>query len=165
MSRSGYDDGADYDPLAHGRYRAAVRSAFRDKRGQAFLKEALAALEAMPDKRLIAGELVVDGGQEAYGCTPDIVIGGDVLVDNRGNPMPMGAVCLLGAVGKARGLEMSHLDPHDIETVAPMFGIAEAMTREIVYENDEMGPSLESPEHRWQRMRDWISSQILKEEA
>jgi hypothetical protein len=158
MSRSGYHDDCD-DPLAAGRWRAAVRSAMQGKRGQAFLKEALAVLDAMPDKRLIAGELVIDGNQQRYCDLPDIVVGGDELVDRRGNPMPMGAVCLLGAVGKARGLEMSKLDPHDIDTVAPTFGIADAMAREIVYWNDE-GDYDETPEHRWQRMRDWIAKQI-----
>jgi hypothetical protein len=160
MSRAGYYDDCD-DPLAMGRWRAAVRSAMRGKRGQAFLKEALAVLDAMPDKRLIAGHLVVDGDQCAFGM-PDIVVGGDVLVDKHGAPTPMGAVCLLGAVGQARGLDMSDLDPEDMETVAPTFGLADAMARELVYWNDEGGPYSESPEHRWQRMREWISNQIIK---
>lgn len=46
MSRSGYSDDCD-DPLQEGRWRAAVNSAIRGKRGQAFLREALAALVAV----------------------------------------------------------------------------------------------------------------------
>jgi hypothetical protein len=161
MSRSGYGY-SDYDPLEHGRYRGAVLSAMRGKKGQAFFKEALAALDAMPDKKLIAGDLVFAGNQPFWDGN-EVVVGGDVLVDRLGAEKPMGSVCLLGAVGKARGLEMTGLDPHEIETVAWTFGIAEAMAREIVFENDEMGPAGESPEHRWQRMREWISRQIRKE--
>lgn len=52
MSRSGYTDDDD-DPLATGRWRAQVRSAIRGKRGQAFLRELIAALDAMPEKALI----------------------------------------------------------------------------------------------------------------
>jgi hypothetical protein len=163
MSRAGYYD--DDDPLAMGRWRAAVRSAMRGKRGQAFFKEALAALDAMPDKRLIAGYLVVDGDQIPYGDKPDIIVGADELVDRQGVPMPMGAVCLLGAVGQARGLDMTDLDPEDIETVAPTFGLADAMTREIVYWNDEGGDRGETPEQRWKRMRAWIAKQITAEKA
>jgi hypothetical protein len=45
MSRSGYSD--DLDPLALGRWRGRVASAMRGKRGQAFLREMLAAMDAM----------------------------------------------------------------------------------------------------------------------
>ena len=75
--------------------------------------------------------------------------------------MPCGSVCLLGAVGRARGLDMSKLDPEDMETVAPTFGIADAMAREIVYQNDDGGYTYETPEDRWQRMRKWIAAQII----
>lgn len=161
MSRAGYSDDCE-DPLQEGRWRAAVNSAMRGKRGQAFLREALAALDAMPDKQLVAGRLVVDGWQVPW-PGDEVIVGGDVLVDRRGVPMPMGSVCLLGAVGQKRGLDMSGLDPEDMETVAPTFGIADAMAREIVYWNDEGGPGCESPEHRWQRMRKWIASLIKTE--
>ena len=44
MSRSGYgDDYGDDDPLAIGRWRGAVNSAIRGKRGQQTLREILAA--------------------------------------------------------------------------------------------------------------------------
>lgn len=164
MSRSGYIDDCD-DVLAEGRWRAAVNSAFRGRRGQAFLKEALAALDAMPDKRLIREQLEIDGWQHAYGDA-DYIVGGDVLVDaHSGTPAPMGEVCLLGAVGRRRGLDLSKLDPDDIETVAHVFGIAEAMAREVVWWNDDGGPYRETPEARWQRMRNWVAGAIKKDAA
>jgi hypothetical protein len=129
MSRSGYDDGCD-DGWAMIRYRGAVKSAIRGRRGQAFLRDLLATLDAMPEKKLIEGELE----------TPD-------------------GVCALGALGRARGIEMKGLDPEDAEHVAAVFGVAPALAREIVYENDEVGywPK-ETPEARFTRLRAWVAS-------
>lgn len=165
MSRSGYSDDYDDDPLALGRWRGAVRSAMRGQRGQAFFREALAALDAMPEKRLVAGELIVDGTQCPFGEIPDLIVGADELCDRRGNLYPMGSCCLLGAVARARNIDVSGIDPEDTETVAGTFGLAEAMAREIVYVNDECGRFDETPEQRWQRMRSWIAAQIRPEAA
>ena len=71
------------------------------------------------------------------------------------------AASLLGAVGKARGLDMTSIDPEDIDTVAPAFGIADAMAREIVYWNDDGGYRGETPAGRWQRMRQWVADKII----
>jgi hypothetical protein len=131
MSRSGYTDDWDGENWQYICGRGAVVSAFRGKRGQAFLREMLAALDAMPEKKLIAHDLEVDG-----------------------------AVCALGAVGKVRGLDMSKLDPEDPETVSGAFGIATSMAREIVYENDEAGSVRETPEERFVRIRAWIAKEI-----
>jgi hypothetical protein len=129
MSRAGYDDGCE-DWWQHIRWRGAVTSAFRGKRGQAFLRETLAALDALPHQRLIREELT-DG---------------------------MGEVCAIGAVGLARGVDMSEMDSYDHGSVAGAFGISSTMTREIFYENDEWRS--ETPEQRFQRMRRWVSDQI-----
>ena len=40
----------------------------------------------------------------------------------------------------------------------PTFGIAPALAREIVWENDEAGWYDETPESRWKRMRAWVAS-------
>lgn len=106
MSRSGYSDDCDQWDLI--RWRGAVNSAIRGKRGQAFLRELAAAMDAMPDKRLIADELQADG-----------------------------AFCTLGVIGAARGVDMSNLDPYDRGRVAGMFNVAEALAAEIMYENDD----------------------------
>lgn len=131
MSRSGYYDCCDGWDLI--RWRGAVKSAIRGKRGQAFLRELRDALDAMPEKRLIANALRSESGE----------------------------VCAIGAVGVARGVDMATIDPEDREQVSEAFGIAETMAAEIVYENDEAywrGP--ETPEHRWQRMRDWVEEHL-----
>ena len=48
MSRSGYSDDID-DNWAHIMWRGRVASSIRGKRGQAMLRELLAALDAMPE--------------------------------------------------------------------------------------------------------------------
>ena len=130
MSRSGYDDYCD-DQWALIRWRGAVRSAIRGKRGQAFLRELADALDALPEKRPIADDLIQEGG-----------------------------VCAIGAVGKARGVDMTNLDPENLEAVAGKFGIADALAREIVWENDEVSWR-ETPEQRFIRMRRWVDRNLL----
>lgn len=135
MSRSNYSE--DYDEEfanALALYRSSVDQAINGKRGQAFLKELLAALEAMPDKRLISGDLQLDTG-----------------------------VCAIGSVGLSRGIDMTKMDPEDDRSVGKVFGIAPCMVREIVYENDEglsYRQTEETPENRWRRMRDWAAENL-----
>lgn len=131
MSRHGYVDDID-DNLAMGRWRARVMSATRGKRGQKLLRDTLAALDAMPVKRLIAEELEQEG-----------------------------EFCTLGACAKYRGIDVANIDPEDPAAVAQLFDIAEPLAREIVYMNDDWGD--ESPEKRWQRMRNWVAKQIIPE--
>lgn len=72
----------------------------------------------------------------------------------------------MGAIGRARGVDMTKLDPECPEQVAKTFSIATAMTKEIVYENDEGGPYMgESDEQRFRRMRAWIVKQIHLEKT
>lgn len=130
MSRSGYTCDIE-DTAALNMWRGAVNSALRGRRGQAFLREMLIALDTMPEKKLISYELEQDG-----------------------------CVCALGAVGRTRGLDMAHMDPEDHDTVAAKFGIAHAMACEIMYMNDEGAWRPEAPEDRFVRMRAWIVSQI-----
>ena len=104
MSRCNYSD--DLDTWAMIRWRGAVASAIRGKRGQAFLREMLVALDAMPDKRLIRNDLVSEDGAK---------------------------FCALGVVGKARGLNIEYIDPFEAEQVAGAFNIAVALAREIAH--------------------------------
>ena len=136
MSRSGYSDSLDNWDLI--RYRGAVKSALRGKRGQAFLREMVAALDALPKPRL----------------------GADDLISAEGD------VCALGAVRWYRGEDLCDIDPHDSETVAAQFGIADAMAREIVFENDEpWGYPERSSAERFRRMRAWASRNIRQYEG
>jgi len=126
MSRSGYNEDVE-NVWALICYRGAVASGIRGKRGQAFLQEMLTALDALPEKKLIASELEMDG-----------------------------QVCAIGSVGRSRGVDMSQIDPEESWQVARAFGISEALSREIVYMNDEGHYALETPEQRFTRMRAWI---------
>lgn len=146
MSRSGYVDDDGDDNLQMGRWRGVVASAIRGKRGQALLKEMLAAMDAMPVKRLVAHELE----------TPDLI-----SCSHWGLQEATG-VCALGTVGRARGVDMTKLDPEDYDTVAGTFNIAAPMAQEIVWMNDEAGPWKETPEQRFIRVRKWIESEIRK---
>ena len=129
MSRSGYIDDMD-DSWQLIRWRGAVASAISGRRGQAFLKEMLAALDALPEKRLIAHELA-----------------------------QAGEVCAIGAVGKAGDVPMEDIDPEDYAAIACAFGVSEALAREIMFMNDE-GRHYKTPEDRFARMREWIISKI-----
>jgi len=135
MSRSGYSDDIDGWDLI--RWRGAVTSAIKGKRGQAFLQEMLAALDAMPNKVLIAESLVEEDG----------------------------AVCAMGAVALKRGIDVSHVDPYDREEVAQTFGISPAMAAEIAYANDDGSWRHVTPEERWTRMRAWVVAHIQAERA
>ena len=126
MSRSGYSDDCENMAL----WRGAVNRAIKGKRGQEFLKEMVAALDAMPEKKL-AADSFTQGGE----------------------------VCALGSVALKRGLDVSRFEESDDvwESVGHAFGIAPAMAAEIMFENDEIGAT---PEKRWAYMRAWAVSQI-----
>lgn len=160
MSRSGYTDDCE-DQWDLIRWRGAVASATRGARGQAMLRELLTALDAMPIKELIAGELQADG-----------------------------EFCALGVLGASRGKDLIGIDPYDRETVAAEFDIAEALAAEVMHINDEsiadeeyvdvqicgpMRPNYPDWGHhtrskrvaipdvgarRWRHMRAWVASQI-----
>ncbi len=132
MSRSGYSDDLDQWDLI--RWRGQVASAIRGRRGQKLLSDLKSALEAMPEKRLIVGELQQEDGE----------------------------MCALGVLGKARGLNMSEIDPMEPKEVAAAFDIARQLAQEIVYENDELGWG-ETPEHRYHRMLKWVKNNINTE--
>lgn len=131
MSRCGYSD--DLYPLDLGRWRAQVASAIRGKRGQRFFADLVAALDALPVKRLVPNELETGG-----------------------------EVCALGALGKARGVDLSELDTEDYEELGAAFNIAHQLAQEVMYVNDEagVGSRLESPEMRWRIVRDWAARQL-----
>lgn len=142
MSRSGYSEDAEYLAL----WRANVDRAIAGKRGQAFLRELLDALDAISTKRLIVGEFV-DGKD----------------------------VCAIGAVGVRRGLDMSKLELGQNRDVAKAFGISHALACEVQYENDDQDGErygknaageyrrlpAPTPEERWATMRAWCVERIM----
>lgn len=137
MSRSGYSDDGEDDNNTAGLYRHAVARATYGKRGQTFLQEMASALDAMPVKELIDGDIVRGEGQ----------------------------VCAIGAVAVARKMDVTKLDIYDQDAVAKMFGVAPALAREIAYENDDdfgYRHASETPAQRWKRMREWVAAQLLR---
>lgn len=140
MNRSGYSE--DYDggdePYANALdlYRGAVRSALGGKRGQAFLREMLEALDAMPQKRLTDYYLQRQNGD----------------------------VCAIGCVGVRRGTKMDDLDPEEADKIAKRFGIAECMVREIESVNDDdfgVFATL-TDEQRFEKVRRWVVRNLEK---
>lgn len=159
MSRSGYDD-YDADNWALIRWRGAVASAIRGRRGQAFLRELADALDALPERRLIANAAEVDGDY-----------------------------CALATVAARRGLDLRALDAamqdEDRKEVARMLDISEALAAEVMWENDwikltqyetyeVVGPlrprerrtqlrrvyDPTAPARRWRWMRDWVARNL-----
>ena len=150
MSRSGYSDDCD-DNWSWICWRGAVKSAIRGKRGQAFLRETLAALDALPERRLVSHDLIklpkpVDPWDQRGLWLWDV-------------ETDLGNVCTLGAVGIARKIDMAAVDPEDHDSVAGLFNIPHALACEIMFMNDEAHWRT-SPEDRFNKMRDWISSEI-----
>jgi len=131
MSRSNYSDDYDIDQWQAIMWRGAVTSAIKGKRGQAFLREMIASLDALPEKKLVAGDLQREQ-----------------------------SVCAIGAVGLKRGVDMSKIDPENSEQVAHVFGISDALAREIVFMNDEYWDTV-PPEVRFERMRRWAQTNLV----
>ena len=136
MSRSGYVDDLDYENVGlQNLYSANLKRTLRGKRGQAFLREMASAMDAMPVKALIVGDLVRDG-----------------------------AACALGSVAIARGLDVSEVDEEDAEAVGKLLGISESLAREVAFQNDDDFDYVpnETDEARWKRMRRWIDEHIVE---
>lgn len=135
MNRHGLCAASDIeDVLVYGRWRGAVASAIRGKYGQAFLRELLAALDAIEAQRLIGGRLENEYGE----------------------------VCALAAVGRARGLNLQSVDYEDHQAVAKVFGINEKLAQEIMWVNDEYIRRNNAPAmaQRYHEVRDWVLGHI-----
>ena len=128
MSRSGYVDDCEHLNL----YSASVDRAIAGRRGQAFLRELAEAMEAMPERVLIAEE----------------------LIDAEGD------CCTIGVVCKSRGLSVSGVDQECPDSVGNLVGIASSMAAEIEFLNDEAGPNCETPAARWIRVRRWVEQKL-----
>lgn len=142
MSRSGYTDDCD-DTWEMIRWAGILKSARRGKRGQAFFRELVAALDAMPEKRLVEGALETEEG----------------------------AVCALGCLGRAKGVRLAELSPKpdefgdeewDHDALGAAFNVAPSLAREVMYRNDDYFGG--TPEQRWEKVRDWAARQIIPTE-
>lgn len=132
MTRSGYCD--DFDPGDNPvclLWPSIVKRAIKGKRGQSFLRKLADAMDAMPEKVLIANDLVNEEGD----C------------------------CTIGVFYKANDIP-TDVDIDDPEEVGARVNISRAMAAEIEYMNDEWVGSHEKPEDRWERMRKWVTNQL-----
>lgn len=127
VSRHGYSDGGDNVAM----WRGIIASATRGKRGQAFFRSLVEALDGMADKRLVEGEL-----ENAEG-----------------------SVCALGCLGKARGLAIGSVDTEDWDKLGELFDIAPQLAQEVMYVNDDSW-RVTTPEERWRSVRAWAGRQI-----
>lgn len=141
MSRSGYFENDCGEMWRYICWSGAVRRAIEGKRGQKLLTELLYALDAMPEKKLIAGRFIQTQGQ----------------------------VCALGALAiakkdKADFAEIERkLEDGEYTELAEHFDIAEALAREIMFQNDNDFVTTwdyETPEQRWARVRKWVAEQV-----
>jgi hypothetical protein len=94
MSRHGYSN--DCENVAM--WRGVIASASRGKRGQVFFRALVAALDAMPEKRLVEGELQTEDGE----------------------------VCALGCLGRALGRALREVDAEDWDKLGELFDISAA---------------------------------------
>lgn len=147
MSRSGYTDD-DGDDRGFAMWRGQVMSAMRGKRGQQLLRDLRDGLDAMPEKVLIAKELMTSDGN----------------------------VCALGAVALKRQIPdlpkfIYEKDGEEYggdyrewnEDLAEIFDIAPCLAREIQYINDEGDGRDETPSERWTQVRAWVDRNIKAE--
>lgn len=139
MSRLYYENDCDYiEGLQHG----WLSSAIRGRRGQAFLRELVAALDALPAPELSCGAL-----EDAQ----------------------TGCCCAFGAVRRLRGPENVKLDFHpDEEEIAPTylaepFGVSETLAWAVVQANEEIDEQNTEParRRRWARVRAWAVLHLL----
>lgn len=156
--RIGYSDEEDY-PGQFGLWRGNCQRSLKGRKGQVALRELEAALLALPEKRLIAQELVDDEG----------------------------SVCAIGAVARQRGRLDDHMrtrGEYDMEDVGVQLGMPRLVAWKIVEMNDVILEGFDlvfdlpgpwrwpgeqpymripiTPETRYERMLEWVQSQITR---
>jgi len=153
----GDGDGPEYNNAWELHEQAGI-NALRGKRGQAILKELEVALLALPEKKLLHGNLAKGGG-----------------------------VCAIGALALKRRMEAGdardaalkwmeeQVDPEDCEGWGEQtqwfakkhLGVVRALAYKISYQNDEGDEKRhergrkETDEERWERVLAWVRSQMV----
>lgn len=139
MSRAGFGDGDDTYPYEL--WERTVQNAITGKRGQKFLRELVAALDALQEKKLTTHRLRDETGM----------------------------VCAIGAVCVRKGIDTQPLEPREDEEhlhwppLASALNISETLVRVVEHENDERDECRFprwTPEERWQHVRDWAQGMI-----
>ncbi|HET8627028.1 MAG TPA: hypothetical protein VFL91_06395 [Thermomicrobiales bacterium] len=126
-----------------------LRRALTSKRGLATLRDLEAALLALPEKKLIAGDM-------AY---------------------PSGAVCAVGAYSLYKRLQRgedreaallslcSREGPYETALEGQRYGMAYTLAWEIAERNDEIYGGAYTEEGRYQEMLAWVRRQLAAAEA
>lgn len=168
MSRSGYvdgDGGDEHDSLRMYGWQANVQRCINGRAGQAFMWELYLSLEAIPSRQLVRS----------------------TLVDSAGQVCSLGSVAVTRHMAiPERWISSGEDDPDDYEfaeAMGPLFGLKDMLAREVMFQNDDNGDShyidnglaygrlgehyspsretrRETPAERWQRMRDWVVSEL-----
>lgn len=164
MSRYSDDDYDPEYPNAGYLWQKRIELALAGRRGKKALADLKAALEALPEKRLIEGALCTVGGDRAgkYGLPEDLIAQGP-------------GVCAMGAylwhqkvkagMDPAAAFEsLPTLDDesssiHETADAGVAAGLVYSLAWEIAYTNDERFGSL-SPEERYERFVRWIDEQL-----
>ena len=137
MTRSGYTEDGDDEYGRVNLWRANIERATKGKRGQRFFRDLVAALDAMPEKRLVRGELET----------------------------PKGEVCALGALRLQTGQDLTEsIRESEWDELGKAFNVAPMLAREVMFENDDDFAYYrdETPEARWVRMRKWAEEQLVR---
>jgi hypothetical protein len=115
-------------------WQANCDRSIRGKSGQRELRALERALLAMPDKRLIHGELYDESG----------------------------GVCAIGCYAKAKGLDISQIDPEDeSDKVGIAAGMPPLVAWKVVEVNDVEIFRRATPEDRYAEMLAWVRSQLV----
>jgi hypothetical protein len=139
MSRLYYED--DFDYRLEGLQQGWLKSAVRGQRGQQFLRDLVAALDALPTPELSCGAL---------------------------EDAETGCCCAFGAVRRFRGPEnvnlWFHPEEEDItpDDLANPFGVPQTLAWAVVQVNEEMNESNteQGRRRRWAEVRAWAVSHL-----
>jgi hypothetical protein len=132
--RINYSEEEDY-PGQFELWQANCRRSLRGKAGQEELRELRAALLALPEKRLIHGELENEEGE----------------------------VCAIGAYGKRKGLDLSKFDvDSDTDEVGIAGGMPALVAWKVVEMNDMELDLDVTPEQRYEKMLAWVESLLAE---
>lgn len=130
--RIGYSEDEDY-PGQFELWQANCRRSLRGKQGQKELRELRAALLALPEKKLLRGELYDDHG----------------------------GVCAIGAYAKHKGLKLSAFPAdEDTDRVGVQGGMPPLVAWKVVEVNDMILERRLTPEERYTRMLAWVEGKI-----
>lgn len=154
MSRSGYTDDCEGINL----YRGNVERCLKGRKGQAALREMRDALEAMPEKKLVADAFACDDGVCAMGA----------LARHRevekGVPFDEAQAAVID-LARRKGLDEGDVNSA-ADCAANALSIPRYLAREVAFENDDhdgfgVGRK-DDPEARHARMLKWVNEQIVE---